>query len=366
MKYIKIIGLYGFIALFTLFGLSLVFPRFATSIVFGVNTGPVPISLHESFEPRIADEKTKKIVLVANQFIQSLSQQQREKILYEFSDNAQRANWSNYPEGMIPRGGIQLRELEKNQISLLYKTLQEILSEKGMKNVEYQLLAEDTFSSSMILKYGTEYFYVAILGEPSNTQPWMFQFGGHHIAINTTIYGNEISFSPMLTGGQPNHIHVNGEDINITGDEAKLATELMDSLSADQRSVAIQSEEVIDLIHGPGTFATNAMPEGIKGSELSQTQKKLLLNLIEERMSLINKNHFDAKMVGISGNINDTHFGWWGSIDKIGFAYYRIVGPTLIIEYAPQIESQEDKVVDHVHSIYRDPVNDYAVGVIGK
>jgi hypothetical protein len=36
-------------------------------------------------------------------------------------------------------------------------------------------------------------------------------------------------------------------------------------------------------------------------------------------------------------------------------AYYRIQGPHLVIEYAPQ----RDEPTNHVHTMYRDPPNDY-------
>ena len=41
-------------------------------------------------------------------------------------------------------------------------------------------------------------------------------------------------------------------------------------------------------------------------------------------------------------------------------AYFRIQGPTLVVEYAPQ------KNVDHIHTIYRDPTNDYGAKIAAK
>ena len=40
---------------------------------------------------------------------------------------------------------------------------------------------------------------------------------------------------------------------------------------------------------------------------------------------------------------------------------YRIQGPTVVIEYAPQ---QGD--LNHIHTIYRDPTNDYGAKLVAK
>ena len=55
----------------------------------------------------------------------------------------------------------------------------------------------------------------------------------------------------------------------------------------------------------------------------------------------------------IKKNVGETWFAWSGPIEKGSAAYFRIQGPTLVIEYAPQ------NSVDHIHTIYRDPTNDY-------
>ena len=87
---------------------------------------------------------------------------------------------------MVPRGGVKLGALSESQRANLDKLLGELLSEDGVENITYQLAAEDLLISGDlfgVMKYGSEYFYAALLGEPSTTEPWMFQFGGHHLAI---------------------------------------------------------------------------------------------------------------------------------------------------------------------------------------
>ena len=51
--------------------------------------------------------------------------------------------------------------------------------------------------------------------------------------------------------------------------------------------------------------------------------------------------------------VHGAHVAWSGPTTNGSAAYFRIQGPTLVIEYAPQDS------VEHIHTIYRDPTNDY-------
>jgi hypothetical protein len=66
-------------------------------------------------------------------------------------------------------------------------------------------------------------------------------------------------------------------------------------------------------------------------------------------------------MAEIQAGLDDTYFAWSGPTSvpagMNGTSYYRIQGPKLVIEYAPQHGE------DHVHTIYRDPTNDYGRGL---
>lgn len=334
-------------------------PRMLTALFFGVNTSPVPITIAPNHPPRKSDAKTAAIVIAANHFLNSLDATQRQAVMYAFNDNAQRANWSNFPEGMIPRGGLKLGALNIQQRKNLRAILREIMSELGTRNITHQLISEDTLAPSNLMKYGTRYYYVAFLGKPSTTLPWMLQFGGHHLAINATIYGNARSLSPMLTGGQPLRIRPHGDnsaEIFITENEIAAAHALFQSLSARQQKIATRALTPINLHAGPGEFGKPITPEGIIGNDLTRHQKNLLLTLIQTRLNFLNPTDRNAKMATARAELNNTHFGWWGP--PTGDAYYRITAPSLLLEYSPQ-------GANHAHAIYRNPKNDYAAALIG-
>ena len=341
-------------------------PRLATSIVFGVNTEPVAARLRDDFPPRATDARTEAITAASRTFLEALDAGQRGKATHAFNDNAQRANWSNFPEGMIPRGGLKLGELSEGQRALLDALLSEIMSPSGIRNLEWQLAAERTFPTDhWFNKYGVDHFYVAILGEPSPTRPWMFQFGGHHLAINVTVYGADVAFSPMLTGGQPLHVEHEGRLTFIVEDEVNAAQALLESLNEEQRAQAVRSDTAIDLLLGPGEYGAKVAREGVKGSDLFEVQRKLLVALIRTRLGFINDDDHAAKMETVMAELDDTHFGWWGPQDAPGFAYFRISAPSTVIEYAPQDTLAEAREQGHAHSMYRDLKNDYGMAWIG-
>ena len=334
-------------------------PDVGARIFFGVDPSPVEIDLMHAYNVPAADGKTVAIVAAARLFLDSLDDDQRQAATYRFTDNAQRSNWSNFPEGMVPRGGVKLGVLSKSQRGNLDKLLGELLSEDGAKNITYQLAAEDLLIPGDlfgVMKYGSEYFYAAFLGEPSTTEPWMFQFGGHHLAINATVFGPDVSFSPMLTGGQPLRLRFDGDDIFIVHKEAAAAQAFMDSLTDEQRGQVVRAEQPIDLLLGPGKYGATAAPEGIRGSELTAAQRTLLLGVIEARLGFMNDDDHAEKMKAVVAEVEDTYFGWWGRQGVLGAAYFRVTSPSMVIEYAVQ---NGDDSVDHAHGMYRELDNDY-------
>ena len=124
----------------------------------------------------------------------------------------------------------------------------------------------------------------------------------------------------------------------------------------------MRGEQTIDLRFGPGKYGAVAAPEGVKGSSLTDTQKGLLLGVIAARLGFINADDLAAKMASVKAEIDDTYFGWWGPQGVQGAAYFRVTGPSILLEYAPQ---DGGSATGHAHNIYRNPRNDYGSAWIG-
>jgi hypothetical protein len=214
--------------------------------------------------------------------------------------------------------------------------------------------------------FGSDLYYISFLGMPSTRTPWMLQFGGHHLALNITIVGSKGIMTPSLTGAQPASFQLDGKTIRPLGRESDEALALLQSLDTKQRSQAVLNYKVADLVLGPGQDGKRISPEGLKVSAMTDKQKTILLRLIAEWAGIMNDAMAAVRMAQLKGELNDTWFAWSGETDSQPgtniTAYYRIQGPHLVIEYAPQ----SDEPGNHVHTIYRDPTNDYGQGALGN
>jgi hypothetical protein len=209
--------------------------------------------------------------------------------------------------------------------------------------------------------FGKDLYYISILGTPSLNKPWMLQFGGHHLALNITIDGDRGILTPTLTGAQPALYTENGKTIRPLGPESDKAIELLHQLDENQRKQAILSYRVADLVLGPGQDGKTIQPEGLKASSMNEKQRAMLLDLISQWAGIIHESAAGARMAQLKADINETWFAWSGPTTVMPgrniTAYYRLQGPHLVIEYAPQELGGDPSL--HVHTMYRDPTNDY-------
>ena len=194
----------------------------------------------------------------------------------------------------------------------------------------------------------------------------MLQFGGHHLALNITVVGSQGIMTPSLTGAQPAVFKANGKTIRPLGRESDEALTLLQSLDAKQQSRAVLTYKVADLVLGPGQDGKQISPEGLQVSAMNESQKAMVLQVIAEWAGIMNDAMASMRMAQLKQERNDTWFAWSGPTNlQVGTninAYYRIQGPHLVIEYAPQ----SDEPTNHVHTIYRDPTNDYGQSALGK
>jgi len=351
---------------------------------------------------------TARIVNAAESFVSTLDADQRKHVLYAFDDNEQRQRWSNLPTGFVPRGGIRFKDMTTPQRAAAMKLLAIVLSPMGLEKVNEIRQADDDFKANGSKRgpggrggsgpggpppggqngppggrngpggpggrrgpmsvddlFGSSLYYISFLGTPSTTNPWMLQFGGHHLALNITISGNKGVLTPTLTGAQPASFQLNGKLVRPLGRESDKALALLQSLDDNQRKRAVLSYEVADLVLGPGQDGKKIAPEGLKVSAMNEKQKAMVLDLVAEWAGILNDGSAATTISEIKKDLSETWFAWSGAVTGAPgtniSAYYRIQGPHLVIEYAPQ----HDEPTNHVHTMYRDPTNDYG-GALAK
>lgn len=294
-------------------------------------------------------------VAKADAFLASLDEGQRGKALFEFT-SAKKPSWSNLPVTMVPRNGLRLGELTKPQRAAALETLAAVLSKEGYQKAIDIMNADDQLvkGADNKMKFGTENFYLAIFGKPSATKPWMVQFGGHHLGINVTIVGKNSVLTPSHTGTQPDSYTRGGKTVRPLGPENDLAFKLVNILDADQKKQAVLGAKPKNLLVGPGQDGKTIPLEGFKCASLKDDQRAVLMELLGAYFHILPKDAATTRLAALKAKIDDTYFAWYGSTTNGQPAYYRIQGPTLLIEYAPQGVG-----VGHIHTIIRDPSNDY-------
>jgi hypothetical protein len=310
---------------------------------------------------------TLKAVAAAKTFLATLDSRQQAAVVVPLNKDT-RTKWSNLPNGAVgigfQRNGVKFGDLTAAQQKAALDLVGAALSPMGYQKVLNIVSAEEEFARSRPrdnnpARFGRSEYYIAILGTPSPTQPWMIQFGGHHLGINLTVVGKENVLTPSHTGTQPASYSLNGQIIRPLGKENDKAFGLINALDASQRKEAMLNYQVPDGVFGPGHDGEIIQPEGVPVSKFTPNQQAMLLDLINEWVSILNDGAASARMADIKSRLADTYFAWSGPTTNGSAAYFRIQGPTVEIEYAPN-----GGTPDHIHTFYRDPTNDYAAKFI--
>jgi Protein of unknown function (DUF3500) len=320
--------------------------------------------------PAASGGVTLKAVAAAKAFLAMLDARQQAAAAVPLNKET-RVRWSNLPDGAgglgFQRNGPKLGDLTAAQQQAALDLVAAALSPTGFQKVMNIVNAEEDFARSRLkdpaagrnpARFGRAEYHIAILGTPSPSQPWMIQFGGHHLAINVTFSGQENVLTPSHTGTQPASYSLNGRTIRPLGKENDKAFALVNALDPAQRKEAVLNFKFADGVFGPGHDGEVIQPEGVRGSKLNPSQQAMLLDLINEWISILNDTAASPKMAEIKSRIADTYFAWSGPTTNGSPAYFRIRGPTVEIEYVP-VDG-----VDHIHTFYRDPTNDYAAKFI--
>src|SRR5438034_67896 len=323
--------------------------------------------------PSTQADVTVRIVSSAQAVLTALDDAGRAKVQFPF-DGPQKTRWSNLPSPMFQRTGVRMGDLTSTQRAAVMALLSVALSQDGYRKVGDIMRGDEVLRTGQSSPdagrgggrgrgrgtpggggpaFGEDEYYLAFVGRPSATTPWMLQFGGHHLAINLTLGGNQATLAPSLPAAQPATYTVEDRTVRPLGNENDKAFALVNALDANQRSQAILTYRVADLVLGPGQDGRTIQPEGIRASALSAAQQTMLWELVREWAGMMNDAFAEPRMAEIRANLRNTYFAWSGPTTNGSAAYFRVQGPTLVIEYAPQ------NSVDHIHTIYRDPTNDY-------
>jgi len=293
----------------------------------------------------------------ANKFLAALSTEQKSKAVFGFEDQ-QRFDWHFIPRA---RRGLPFKELNEGQRKLATEFLK-----SGLSSVGYQK-ASTIMSLEPVLKEvekgsgpvrDPELYFFSVFGEPSTKNTWGWRLEGHHISLNfTVVKGELIANTPSFFGANPAEVREGPrKGLRALAGEEDKARELVQALDEKQRAVALFDKTAPrDIVTGNSKKVDPLKPEGVAAGQMTKQQKDMLNKLLEEYFSRMPQDIADERRKKVrDAGIDKVTFAWAGGINRGEPHYYRVQGPTFLIEYD---DTQND--ANHIHSTWRDFNGDF-------
>lgn len=311
----------------------------------------------------------------AEAFLATLTDEQRETVRYAYDDETKTTSWSNFPVTFVQRAGLNLNDLTEEQQTAALAVLEGLLSDEAYATVVGIMGGDEylhEYSSSTEESLGQ--YYIAFFGDPSDTTAWEVQFGGHHLGINASLDGsaNTITFAPTHLGIQPAvYTDDAGNTVQPFDGIYTDAFAFYNSLTAEQQATLTSGEVTMC---APGDTCDYPTGSGLSGADLTEEQRALLLELMSNWIGMADEETTAAALAKVEATLDETVIAWSGATtydmstgDGISFS---ISGPNAYIAFQAQngsagadVEGVTTSGWGHVHTIYRDPTNDYAGSV---
>ena len=321
-----------------------------------------PSAAPASAVPTFSDDKTVTAAVAKTQaFLATLSDAQTKTVTNAYTDLAKKqCSWSNYPDdNFTGRLGLKLGDLNAEQKAAALAAVQSLLSPTGYEQVVNQMHADDQLGKQEAI-YGEANYHIVLYGEPSASSPWTLQFGGHHLAIHTSLGGGALSVSPHFSGTQPTSFELDGKTIKPLGADADDTFGVFSGLSSDQLAKAKLSGQFRDLVMGPGTDTGYPEQEGLAYTELDAAHQALVKKVIADWVADAAPELADPLLEVYYSQLDKTTISWASSTDVTsGDGYLRIDGPRVWIEWLNTSAAGGL----HYHTLYRDKALDYGTGL---
>lgn len=303
--------------------------------------------------------------LAAEQFLAQLTAEQKDQASFAY-DDPERLNWHFIPR---ERKGLPLRDIDGAALKAAHGFINSGLSTAGydqtlnvMSLEEVLYLLEGGEREVRRERRDPKKYYLSIFGEPTDKGTWGWRLEGHHISLNFTITDGKVAAStPEFFGANPGTIDSGLErQIRVLGPEEDIARQVLKLCSAEQLKQTYIDENAPDDLRGGGEAQPAVEPAvGLAYGKMSKDQQTLLLELLNEYLKNMPGDVEKRRRMEIdSAGLDSIHFAWWGGKELNERHYYRVQGPTFIIEY-----NNTQNNANHVHSMWRDTAGDFNIPI---
>jgi hypothetical protein len=283
-------------------------------------------------------------------FLDSLKPEQQSKARFALQDE-ERRNWYFVPR---ERRGLPLADLGPDQRDKAMALLRTGLSEHGYVKattiIQLELVLRELGENPAVRN--PDLYYFSVFGEPSAREPWGWRVEGHHLSLNFTVAGATlVADAPAFFGANPAEVREGSRrGLRVLGREEDLGRELFLALDEPQRQKALIADVApAEIVTGNAPRVDPLAPAGVEASDLTGPQVAVLRQLLEEYLS-----RQDEEIAAIErdrierAGFGRLRFAWAGKIEPGQPHYYRVQGPTVLIEY-----DNTQNHANHAHSVWR-------------
>jgi Protein of unknown function (DUF3500) len=315
----------------------------------------------EHADPVAVIKASQEMAQSAQNLWAALTPEQQKQVGFEF-ESPERQNWHFVP---IERKGLPWKQMTPAQQALGHAMLISGLSQRGYAKAETIMSLEQVLNDMEKgrgqFKRDPENYFFSVFGKPGSTdpkQPWGWRVEGHHLSLNFTIVGGKgVAAGPIFMGTNPAEVREGPrKGLRVLGAEEDLGRAFVKSLNEEQRKKAIIAAEAPkDIISFDAHKAKPLDPLGITVNDLTDDQKQKLATLVLEYAQRLRPELSEEQIERIhKAGVDKVSFAWAGGTEKGDLHYYRVQGPTFLIEF-----DDTQNGGNHIHSVWRDLENDF-------
>jgi hypothetical protein len=301
----------------------------------------------------------------AKQWLDGLTPELRDKAVLPI-DNEDRQRWNFIPVNMFPRKGVSIKEMTDAQRTLAHGLLKAGLSQRGYTTTS-AIMELETILHAIENSGGRqgrnlrdpELYFFTVFGTPAPKGTWGWRVEGHHVSLHFTIANNTaVANTPQFFGSNPAEVREEGpkKGLRILGSHEDTARALLNALDATQRTTAVyEAKAPSDILTMTKLDIGPLSPAGVAASAMTPAQRDLLMKIVESYTAHMAPDVAAIRMAMIKqAGIDKIAFAWAGETEVGKQHYYRVQGPTFLVEY-----DNTQNNGNHVHSVWRDFNGDF-------
>lgn len=293
--------------------------------------------------------------MAARAWLDALTPAQRLQAVYPLGDD-ERENWHFVPKD---RAGVSLRDMTAAQIEQAEALVRAGLSERGAATTEAIIGLETVlFEMSGAAYRDPKRYFFTVFGDPTPTGTWGWRLEGHHLSLNFTLVdGHPVAVTPVFMGSNPAEVRQgSAKGLRVLGPEEDLARALVTGLPPTLQAQALMAGGVPrDIVTGNQRMVVAAAPVGLSWSEFPRGAQESLQALVGHYAHRYRSEIARETLARIEETgWEQVYFAWAGGLAPGEAHYYRIQGPTFIVEY-----DNVQNGANHVHTVWRDFEGDF-------